>query len=133
MPPPSPPHRHQSSLKGILDFSTGLPLRTDERVEGERKFYRILDHFEAGEENSTPQYSRPRLVRFTYEYALSEESRDNILRAFFNAVELPINGQEEGELEELRSNFFGFADHLLDNFFLPCKNGKFRVPASCLC
>lgn len=120
MVPAVPHHRHQSSLEGVIDFSAEEPLQPHRRSEARRKFYRILDHFEVdtSRENLGP-YVRPRLIRYTYEYALSEEARDRFLRAFFQAIELPIDGGDDVDPESLRSAVTGFADYLLDNFFLP--------------
>ncbi|KAK0628492.1 hypothetical protein B0T17DRAFT_652329 [Bombardia bombarda] len=123
MPPPLPFHRHQSSLEGVIDFFTEPPLGTDQRTNAKRKFYHIVEYFEAANSSNSNHYSRPRLVHFTYDYALSEESRDNFLRAFFRAMALSIDGEEDIDFQDLRSPFFGFADYLLDNFFLPWKAG----------
>lgn len=123
MPPSLPLHRHQSSLEGVIDFSSEPTLGTDQRTNAKRRFYHIVEYFEAANSSSSnDDYSRPRLVHFTYDYALSEESRDNFLRAFFRAMALSIDGEEDIDVEDLRSPFFGFADYLLDNFFLPCKS-----------
>lgn len=136
---PSPLHRHQLSLEGLIDFSADvLSLDSSQRSSAEHRFYRIVDHFETDhdvndsrsqtnrdkdKDKKSTRYSPPRLVRLTYEHALSEQSRDNFLRAFFSAMELSIDGQQEEEVdvEDLRLPFFGFADYLLDNFFLPCE------------
>uniref|UniRef100_A0A0B7KKY2 HNH nuclease domain-containing protein n=1 Tax=Bionectria ochroleuca TaxID=29856 RepID=A0A0B7KKY2_BIOOC len=129
MPPSLPLHRHQSSLEGVIDFSAELTLGTDQRTNAKRRFYHIVEYFEAANSSSSnDDYSRPRLVHFTYDYALSEESRDNFLRAFFRAMALSIDGEEDIDVEDLRSPFFGFADYLLDNFFLPLKASTKRTP-----
>ncbi|KAI0448239.1 hypothetical protein F5B21DRAFT_224460 [Xylaria acuta] len=140
---PSPLHRHQLSLEGLIDFSTEvLSLESSQRTNAQHRFYRIAKHFETdgpvndsnhhhhhhhhhNNDRKTTRYSPSRLVRLTYEHALSEQSRDSFLRAFFSALALSIDGQqEEDDLEDLRSPFFGFADYLLDNFFLPCFDEK---------
>lgn len=120
--PASPLHRHQSSLEGIINFSVEPPLRTDQRAVATAKFNRIIEYFDTtGPRNSSP-YNRSRLIRFTHQYALSEQSRDNLLRAFFAAISLSIDHNEDLVFnDELQSKFFGFADYLLDNFFLPRK------------
>lgn len=122
MAPSSPLHRHQSSLEGVIDFSSATPLRPDQRDRIKQRFYHIIAHFETTSSNSRP-YNPTRLVRFTYEYALSEESQDNFLRAVFQAMSLSIDedAPADFDFEQLRSSFLGFADYLLDNFFLPCK------------
>ncbi|KAJ2977446.1 hypothetical protein NUW58_g7812 [Xylaria curta] len=132
MSAPPPLHRHQSSLEGVIDFSAEAPLEINQRNDAKRRFYRIIEHFGATGtiDNVPPQYEPPRLVRYTYEYALSEESRDNFLRAFFRAMALSLTGQNNDldNLEDLRSLFFGFANYLLDNFFLPIKASTKKTP-----
>ncbi|KAI1768657.1 hypothetical protein GGR53DRAFT_346453 [Hypoxylon sp. FL1150] len=126
----SPLHRHQSSLEGIINFSAEPPLETAQRIVAKRRFYRIIEHFEtSSNDGDGSSYKRPQLVRFTYEYALSEESRDNLLRAFFRAMALSMDDDNQSiDFEELRSIFFGFADYLLDNFFLPLKASTKKTP-----
>ncbi|KAI1111678.1 hypothetical protein F5Y14DRAFT_424437 [Nemania sp. NC0429] len=136
----SPPHRHQSSLEGVIDFSAESPLEIHQRNSARRRFYRIVEHFGAGDatdiDNVPLQYEPPRLVRYTYEYALSDESRDNFLSAFFRAMALPLTGQsianhdnnDLDDLDNLRPLFFSFASYLLDNFFLPIKASTNRTP-----
>jgi hypothetical protein len=91
----------------------------------------MVNHFEGREKNNRSSgsgsnpYNRPVLVRLTYEYALSDESQDCLLRAFFRSLALSITGEnvdfgDKGLEEELCSSLCGFADYLLDNFFLPC-------------
>ncbi|KAI3322875.1 hypothetical protein HD806DRAFT_119437 [Xylariaceae sp. AK1471] len=137
MSAPSPLHRHQSSLEGVIDFSAETPLGTNQRNDAKRRFYRIVEHFGASgtiDNRVPPLYEPPRLVRCTYEYALSDESRDNFLRAFFQAMALSLTGQGDGndgdlnDLEDFRSLFFGFASYLLDHFFLPIKASTKKTP-----
>lgn len=121
----SPHHRHQSSLEGILNFSSHPPpLGTELRDYASRRFYSICERFDTG----VPQgdFSRPRLVRYTYKHSLSQESGDYFLRAFFQAVDLQISGDEAISFENIRSKFFDFGDYLFNNFFLP---GKALLPA----
>lgn len=133
MAPPSPLHRHQSSLEGILDFSATPPLEADQRLQARQRFYHIINHFEAypdSKNSSNNQYDRVKLVRLTYEHARSEESKGNFLRAFFQSMTLPIGGKGEDDIDfsdadltaGLRTSLFGFAEYLFDNFFLPCKD-----------
>lgn len=131
---PPPHHRHQSSLEGVIHFSPELPLDAGQRARAKGKFYSIVNHFEADaikSGNTSNPYDRPKLVRLTYEYALSEESRDIFLRAFFQAMALSMDGTDDFDLnndEELRSVLFSFADYLFDNFLLPRKLGPFSPP-----
>ncbi|KAI0395868.1 hypothetical protein F5Y17DRAFT_465463 [Xylariaceae sp. FL0594] len=130
-----PLHQHQLSLEAILDFSPTERLSIIQRADAERRFYRIVNHFLPDSEidSSAPSqtYSPPRLISLTYQYALSDEARDNFLRAFFLAVDLPIvrNGTgDDGDPEALRSSVFAFADYLMDQFFLPLKASTKKTP-----
>ncbi|GAP87820.1 hypothetical protein SAMD00023353_1601900 [Rosellinia necatrix] len=142
---PSPLHHHQSSLDGVIDFfSAEAPLETNQRNKARRRFYRIVGHFGAGDaganDGNPRQYKPPLLVRYTYEYALSAESRDTFLRAFFQAMALSLTGQDNNtdnglgdlgdldDLDDLRTLLFGFASYLLDNFFLPIGASTKKTP-----
>ncbi|KAI3320936.1 hypothetical protein HD806DRAFT_537590 [Xylariaceae sp. AK1471] len=125
-----PLHRHQLSLEGILDFSSTEGLSTIQRANAKRRFNRIVNHFLPASENDSSArsqtYSPPRLISLTYKYALSDEARDNFLRAFFQSIDIPIvkdgtGDDDDGDPETLRSSVFAFADYLMDQFFLPCK------------
>lgn len=128
-----PLHCSQLSPEGVIDFSAEAPLEVHQRSDARRRFYRIIEHFGAGgATDSVPaQYEPPRLIRYTYEYALSDESRDNFLRAFFRAMALSLTGQDNdndlNDLENLRPVFSNFASYLLDNLFLP-SNTYFGPP-----
>ena len=121
-----PLHRHQSSLKNVIDFSPEPPLETELHDRASRRFYSICEYFDT----KLPQgdFSRPRLVRYTYTYSLSQESRDHFLRAFFQAINIRISGDEVISFEDIRSKFFDFGDYLFNNFFLP---GKALLHPSC--
>lgn len=144
-----PLHRHQSSLEGILDFSSTVPLAAEQRQQARRKFYHIVQHFEATRAEPAQinknagkrgtRYNQPLLVRLTYENARSEESRDVFLRAFFRSMALSLDGEDlksdfdvdfgnETVEADLRSSLIGFAEYLIDNFFLPCKKGHSFIP-----
>ncbi len=75
------------------------------------------------------------LVRLTYEYARTGESKDIFLRAFFTAMELSMDGQDGADLADpdievdVGLALRGFADFLFDNFFLPCTSEN---PILCL-
>ncbi|KAI3339695.1 hypothetical protein F4824DRAFT_35029 [Ustulina deusta] len=128
MVPPSPLHRYQLSLEGVIDFSTEPPLGTDQRSVAKDRFNRIIDYFNTDDPSDRSPYNRSQLIRFTYQYALSEQSQDNLLRAFFRAMTLSVDDNDNSDFEELRSKFFGFADYLLDNFFLPLKASTKKTP-----
>jgi hypothetical protein len=150
MAPPSPSaphHRHQASLESIIQFQTEPALSPSARDQARHRFYRITDHFEAAESGGngngsgsnnaadnrgsnrgnnqgniggSPGYNRSQLIRLTYDYARSPLSQDNFLRAFFASLELSMDGDEALD-QPIRSKFFGFADYLVNNFFLPRK------------
>ncbi|KAJ3575794.1 hypothetical protein NPX13_g3909 [Xylaria arbuscula] len=108
-----------------------MSLTSYQRASAKQKFNCITEHFEDDNCTVDTQYSPSRLVRLTYEYALSEESRDNFLRAFFQAMALSIEKNDDSDIkdiEDFRSPFFGFADYLLDNFFLPLKASAKKTP-----
>ncbi|OAA63380.1 hypothetical protein SPI_03543 [Niveomyces insectorum RCEF 264] len=150
MTSPVPHHRHQASLEGVIDLSPQPPLGPAQRAYARRVFYRIVEHFEAANTSSADRnnagasrsdnrtYSQPRLVRYTYEYALSEESRDTFLRAFFKSIALGFDedtghsqsggGDVELDFEDIKPLFSGFAEYLMDNFFLPLKASTRRTP-----
>ncbi|KAK2591443.1 hypothetical protein QQS21_010852 [Conoideocrella luteorostrata] len=128
-------HRHQNSLEGILDFSSSPTLREDERALAESKFRQIIEHYGA-DESAPPntEYNRIELVRSTYDFARSGESKDNVLQAFFSAIGLPMNepGPVDLSIKETEDNILaklaGFADYLMDNFFLPLKASTRKTP-----
>lgn len=119
--------QHRESLKGIIAFLSSPPLEAELRTQADKNFYHIVEHYENSVTTpSSGGYNRLRLLRLIYENAASEKSKDNVLLAFFNAIDLPmkegididfsIKKIEEGILAKLN----GFADYLIDNFFLPC-------------
>lgn len=82
----------------------------------------------AADNDGSPGYNRTRLIRLTYDHARSPLSQDNFLRAFFASLELSMDGDEALD-QPIRSKLFGFADYLVNNFFLPC---KLRCPSGSL-
>lgn len=71
------------------------------------------------------KYNRPALVRLTFEYARSSESQDKFLKALFQSlatvvVDDNIDLTDDSEVAKFRELLFGFADHLIYYFFLPC-------------
>ncbi|KAK5988612.1 hypothetical protein PT974_10098 [Cladobotryum mycophilum] len=95
----SPFHRHQSSLEEIINFASGPSFTDTERQQAKGRFYNIVGHFEANNANKSRGYNRPALVRLTYEFACSEESQDNYLRAFFENANLPLEGPQVFDLK----------------------------------
>lgn len=125
MAPASAVHRHQSPLESIINFSAQSPLEPGLRLSASRRFYQIVNHFDVSGSGSNGEYDCIKLVRLTYKYARSEESRGNFLRAFFQSVALPMDGDKaidvgDADLDtELHCSLFNFAEYLFDNFFLP--------------
>ncbi|KAI5921713.1 hypothetical protein F4810DRAFT_330693 [Camillea tinctor] len=113
-------------MASIINFSPEPPLKTELRDYASGRLHSICEHFDTG----LPQgdFSRPRLIRYTYTYSLSQESGDYFLRAFFQAVDLRIDGDELVNFENIRSKFFDFGDYLFDNFFLPVKASTKKTP-----
>lgn len=76
-------------------------------------------------------YDRPKLVRLVYEYA-SGKSKDNVLRALFDAMKLLLNDDAAIDFSNdetaMLNGLVGFADHLIDNFFLPLKASTKKTP-----
>jgi hypothetical protein len=127
----APSHRHQSSLEGLIDFSASEPLfaNEQERAQAVGRFRRIVDHFEAVEQTASRYgdgYNRPALVRLTFEYARSQESKDRFLGAFFRSLAIGmldddnVNFSDNSVVADFREAVFGFAEFLMANFFLPC-------------
>lgn len=117
-------HCIQPSFEGIPSSQLELPLDMKLRNHARDRFYSICNHFDTGiprSEIPPDDYGRPRLIRSTYDNALSQESRDHFLRAFFRAVDLAMDGEESVSLENIRLKFFEFGEHLFNNFFLPSR------------
>ncbi|KAL7921110.1 hypothetical protein ACQKWADRAFT_131008 [Trichoderma austrokoningii] len=124
-PSPQPHNRHRSSLEGVINFAQPPLLSPEQRAHAKRKFYSIVNHF-LSINHGSEKYNCPLLVRYSYEYALSEESKNIFLQVFFQSMALSIDEDDvdfsDAELEEeLGSTFSNFADYLIDNFFLPRK------------
>ncbi|CVL09111.1 uncharacterized protein FMAN_14250 [Fusarium mangiferae] len=128
----APHHRHQSSLEGFIDFSTGASpsFNPDELDKGAGVLRLVIEHFEPL--STEKPYNRPRLVRLTYEHARSDQSKSNFLHAFLRAVDITIDGvidlDDEMVEEEIRLALNAFADFLVDNFFLPLKAAGSKTP-----
>ncbi len=126
-PQDAAPHlRHPSSLEDIIDFSTKQPpLEPADRIIARAKFYRIVKHFQKIAFSRRTDYNRAALVYYTYEYSPSNVSKDMFLRAFFACSALSMDNRHDVDLEnaqaeaDIRSHVFGFADHLMNHFFIP--------------
>ncbi|KAG4282253.1 hypothetical protein FPRO04_13329 [Fusarium proliferatum] len=134
-PPALPLHRHQSSLEGIIDFSSRQPLSESHRASAVRRFYHVINRFDSEDvKRGQDQYDRVKLVRFTYEYSTNQESKDNVLIAVFEFLKLPVSSEEDIDFEDatyreqLKAHLYKFADYLVDNFFLPLKASTKKTP-----
>lgn len=76
---------------------------------------------------TTHQLLNPNTIVTSYSDSRTNLQRleDNVLKAFFNTIGLPMN--EPGDVHFSKDNednilvkLAGFADYLIDNFFLPC-------------
>ncbi|KAK0734182.1 hypothetical protein B0T26DRAFT_736936 [Lasiosphaeria miniovina] len=132
-------------LEGTIDFSATSPLTADARARARRRLYHVVQHFETAETGAARRgsqrgiyYNRPLLVRLTYEYARSEESRDVFLVTLFRSMALDLDYEDTNDddidvrnehvEERLRTGLYGFAEYLVDNFFLPLKASSNRTP-----
>lgn len=121
-------HRHQSSLEGIKTFSARQPLTPDQRARAEHHFYEVIDRFDGPDAvvRGGKRFSRPLLIRYTYEYLRSELSQDTFLRAFSDHLKLDIaevsyiDFDNEDVSRQLDEGLVDFANFLVDNFFMPC-------------
>ncbi|CAI6095256.1 unnamed protein product [Clonostachys chloroleuca] len=117
--PPEPLYRYQSSLEGILDFLCEAAVRL---------FIRLIDCFDTLPADRNDDYNRVKLVRLTYEYACTDESKGNFLRVFFDSVGIvnTFDGEEvdlanADQRVLLYTSILNFADYLFENFFLLCR------------
>ena len=138
MSSPSPHHRHQSSLEGVIDFDPSPQLLNREQSRQARQTFSQIISFHEPLQTENGSYKRITLIRLTYEYARSETSQDNFLRYFFQYTAVTIErdihfddwDQEQKNAHE--SNLNTFADFLVDNFFLPRETTFMCQPESSL-
>lgn len=115
--------QHQRFLAAVLN-TAHEPLDAEERAMARIKFYRIIDRYSKRKRDGS-KYKRHLLIRYTYEYALSEESRIHFLQTFYQALELSIDGEgrvnldDKEQADKLWLKISAFADFLVDNFYLP--------------
>lgn len=73
---------------------------------------------------SNSKYDRLKLIGLVYQYA---KSKDNALRAFFQGMEMLMEGGtinfSDENTETLLPRLVGVADDLFNDFFMPCKYG----------
>ncbi|KAH7326144.1 hypothetical protein B0I35DRAFT_126784 [Stachybotrys elegans] len=125
----TPSLRQQTSFEGIIDPSA------------HDRFEQIMTHFDAPNTSPSsprPEYSHVKLIRCTYNYALTLEAKGNLLRAFFKAVHLPldqpIDMMDPAFEARLRQDIYDYADFLFNNFFLPMRaSGPTPQSSNCSC
>ncbi|EJT69103.1 hypothetical protein GGTG_13371 [Gaeumannomyces tritici R3-111a-1] len=141
-----PLNRHRSSLEGTMILPAGTPalLPDDTRAQAKARLYHILENLEAlagaaAAANHRPQqgYNRPALVRLTYEYTISDQSKSLFLTSFFESLALPLTGNvtdadvDFGNTEVaagLGTSVDAFAEYLMNNFFSPLKAASNKTP-----
>lgn len=115
--------QHQRFLAAVLNTSHE-PLDAEEKAQARVKFYRIIYRYSKRKRDRS-KYKRHLLIRYTYEYALSEESQIHFLQTFYQALELSIDGEgrinldDKEQAAQLWLKISAFADFLVDNFYLP--------------
>ncbi|EEQ33750.1 hypothetical protein McanMca71_003902 [Microsporum canis] len=127
--PPQPHHRHQASLEGIINYSSLAPLSADERSRAQGVLDRIINRL-ASHSHVNHGYSCHLLVRHSYDYSLSELSKDTFLRVFFNFMELEISSDEDIDTDDdhIPPKFIQFADMLIEKFFFPLRASGMTTP-----
>lgn len=114
-----PAYRHRPCLEnGITLGHSPQPLPADIRHNAQHKFHRIIDKFKDEGANG---YNRPLLLEYTYEYSLTDLSKDGFLRAFFGSLGLDFMSEQHIDLDDtdLGEKVVGFADFILEKFYLP--------------
>ncbi|KAK3942059.1 hypothetical protein QBC46DRAFT_362907 [Diplogelasinospora grovesii] len=128
-----------TSTEEIIDFcirNSSLSWEANQLIQAQRKFYHIVDHLEPTVNGSG--YNRPRLVRLTYHYVSSSESREIFLQAFFGYTQLSIGGGVDSDQDvnfnnetvegNLRKKVNDFADYLVRHLFMPLRASGTRTP-----
>lgn len=115
--------QHQRFRAAVLNTSRE-PLDAEEKALAKAKFYCIIDRYSKRKRDGS-KYKRHLLIRYTYEYALSEESQIHFLQTFHQALELSIDGEgrvnlaDKEQADKLWLKISAFADFLVDNLYLP--------------
>ncbi|EZF16020.1 hypothetical protein H112_05858 [Trichophyton rubrum D6] len=120
---PAQPHQHhQTSFENGIDFSAEEPLTVDQRSHAHRRFEKAIEYF-GNHVSSSAKFKPHLLIRYTYEFARSELSKDMILRFFFASIKIDIDSTEDIELNDsLLHELKDFADLLLNHFFAPLRS-----------
>jgi hypothetical protein len=122
--------RHQSSLEGVIDFGSQEPVfaNPEQRTRAVARFNDVIGHFAAIETNKP--YNHAALIRLTFEYARSAKSQDRFLAFFFQSLAIgPVDGEVPYSDPDLGEAFYGVAEFLMNNFFLPCRYSYVYPPS----
>jgi hypothetical protein len=118
---------HQALLEGVSKlFLSEPPSEPDQRTRMTEIFKQIISHYEPLQPEDGP-YKHITLLKLTYDYVLSNESRDRFLKYFWESVKVSVEDEfhfEAWDLErksELASHLDACADFLVNSFFLPSK------------
>ena len=117
---------HQDSLEGFINPSPSS-LLNETLPQTVRRFRQIIEHFDGKDPDSRSAYDRIKLLALIYEHAPSPKSRDNVLKAFFEAIGLPKEGgvvdfSDEDKEQTILDHLLKHADHFFNYFFLPCES-----------
>jgi len=112
-------------LKGVSKRSLSeQPSGPDQRTRMTEIFKQIISHYEPLQPEDGP-YKHITLLKLTYGYVLSNESRDKFLKYFLKSVKISVEDEFHFEAwdpkrkSELASHLDACADFLVNSFFLP--------------
>lgn len=118
---------HQALLEEVSKLSLSeAPSEPDQRTRMTEIFKQIIGHYEPLQPKDG-RYKHVTLLKLTYEYVLSKESRDRFLKFFFESVKISVEDEfhfEDWDPErksEFESRLDACADFLVNSFFLPSK------------
>ena len=117
----------QPLLEGVSKLSLSEPPSEPyQRTRMTEIFKQIISHYEPLQPEDGP-YKHITLLKLTYDYVLSNESRDRFLKYFLESVKISVEDEFHFEVwdperkSELASRLDACADFLVNNFFLPSK------------
>ncbi|KAI9651594.1 MAG: hypothetical protein M1829_002597 [Trizodia sp. TS-e1964] len=150
VPPQEMGHRRQQSLQDIIKFAFQRPvppLLEAQRVQAIARFSQLLAMYRAHlPHTAADRYDSAKVVELFHEYALSEVSKDRILRYFLAHI-AGVSKEEQDDIDlaltrantlvpedQQRSRITEFAEHLHAYFFsaLRAGGGATREPSAAL-
>ncbi|KAH6991932.1 hypothetical protein EDB82DRAFT_573711 [Fusarium venenatum] len=112
-------------------MSQGHPtpfLDLSKRISAISRFEQVLTYFENNNDDiNIGYYDKVKLVKFTYEYACNQSSRDLIVlvalcrMGIIDSDDYHVNLDDACLRDTLKAGLYRFANNLLQNFFLPLK------------